>query len=205
VIDQARVNAVRLTVEEVLGGNFDEAQFRTVYDRLAQATYHPFTADNQDYVAYISLMVAGGLYPVDRFWADLDGGRLSGFHQFVTLCDARQAEMSPGLLTAHREVTGYMAQDDPTPFKSFRYREYGKTVAAMNFLPDETPLADLLAREITLTGEVAELSEELAARGVLTFGLSDKPDEASFPPTEAAAQGAQPLHRVELKVVGSLS
>ncbi len=204
VIDQARVTAVRLTVEELLGGDFDEVAFRGVYDRLNQLEYHPFTGDNQDYLAYISLMVVGQIYPVERLWADLESGRLTGFHQFVTLCDARQAQMSKGLLAAHREVTSNMAKDDPTPFKSFRFREYHTTVALMNTLPDDTPQADLLAGEITLTGEVAAVAEQLSTQGILTFGLSDKPDEASVPTAEAAAEGALPLHRVVMKVVGEL-
>lgn len=203
-IDRARVTAVRLTVEELLGGDFDEAAFRSVYDRLNQLEYHPFTADNQDYLAYISLMVVGQIYPPERLWADLESGRLTGFHQFVTLCDARQRQMSKGLLAAHREVTGNMAKDDPTPFKSFRFREYHTTVALMNTLPDHAPEADILTNEITITGEVVEVSQQLASQGVLTFGISDKPDEASVPTTQAAAEGALPLHRVVMKVVGTL-
>jgi hypothetical protein len=204
-IDQARITAVRWTVEEVLGEAFDEAAFRrAVYDRLNKPEYHPFTADNQDYKAYISLMVAGDVYPPERFWADLQEGNLTGFYQFVSLCDARQHQMSPGLLAAHREVTGYMAQGDPTPFKSFRFREYHATVELVDFLPDSTPEAELLAQEIVMTGEVADLAERLAAQGVLVFGLSDKPDEATLPPPESAA-GAVPLHQVVMKVVGSLA
>jgi len=201
-IDQARVNAVRLTVEETLGGGFDETAFRSVYDRLNQIEFHPFTADNQDYLAYISLMVVGQIFPPERLWADLDSGRLTGFHQFVTLCDARQGQMNTGLLTAHREVTGNMAKGDPTPFKSFRYREYHCTVALMDVLPDDAAEADILAGEITLTGEVVDVTEQLAEQGVLTFGLSDKPDEASTPPADAAATGAVPLHHVTMKVIG---
>lgn len=204
VIDQARVTAVRLTVEELLGGSFDETAFRDVYDRLNQIDYHPFTGDNQDYLAYISLMVVGQIYPSERLWSDLESGRLTGFHQFVTLCDARQAQMSHGLLTAHREVTGNLAKSDPTPFKSFRYREYHCTVALMDILPDDRAEPDILAGEITLCGEVVELAEQLAQQGVLTFGLSDKPDEASMPNAAAAAQGALPLHHVTMKVVGNL-
>jgi hypothetical protein len=203
-IDQARINAVRWTVEEVLGGTFDEAAFRSaVYDRLNLPEYHPFTVDNQDYKAYISLMVAGQVYPPECFWHDLETGRLTGFYQFVTLCDARQSQMSAGLLAAHREVTGNMAKGDPTPFKSFRFREYYATVSLINRLPDDTPLADLLAQEIVITGEVADLAERLAAQGVLIFGLSDKPDEATLPPPESA-QDALPLHRVVMRVVGRL-
>jgi hypothetical protein len=195
---------VRLTVEELLGGGFDEAAFRSVYDRLNQLEYHPFTADNQDYLAYISLMVVAGIYPAKRLWADLESGRLTGFKQFVTFCDAHQKEMSGGLLAAHREVTGNMAKADPTPFKSFRYREYHTTVALMNALPDDVTEADVLVGEITITGEIADAADRLAAQGVLTFGLSDKPDEASVPTPDAAAQGALPLHHVEMKVIGSL-
>jgi hypothetical protein len=205
VIDRARVSAVKLTVEELLGGNFDEDSFRQVYDRLNQLEYHPFTGDNQDYLAYISLMMVGEIYPAERLWADLGDGSLTGFHQFVTLCDARQRQMAGGLLAAHREVTANMAKKDPTPFKSFRYREYHTTVRLMNTLPEDTAESDLLAGEIVLTGEVAEVSEQLAAQGVLTFGLSDKPDEASVPSAQAAAQGALPLHHIPMKVVGSLA
>lgn len=203
-IDQARINAVRCTVEEVLGETFDEAAFRSaVYDRLNKPDYHPFTADNQDYKAFISLMVAGQVYPPENFWADLEAGRLTGFKQFITLCDARQSQMSNGLLAAHREVVGNMVKGDPTPFKSFRFREYHATVNLVDYLPDDTPEADLLADEIVMTGEVADLAETLAAQGVLVFGLSDKPDEATLPPPESAA-GALPLHRVVMKVVGNL-
>jgi hypothetical protein len=74
----------------------------------------------------------------------------------------------------------------------------------MNTLADDAAEAEVLAGEIVLTGEVAELTEQLAARGVLTFGLSDKPDEASVPSPQAAEQGALPLHRVTMKVVGRL-
>ncbi len=197
VIDQARVTAVRCTVEELMGGNFDETAFRQVYDRLNQPTYHAFTGDNQDNLAYISLMVMGQLYPIARFWEDLEQGRLMGFQQFVTLCDARQTQMNQGLLTAHREVTSNLANGDPTPFKSFRYREYQATIALMNFLPDDTPATEVLAQEIVLTSEVIDLAEQLLGQGVLTFGLSDKPDEASIPPNTQT----EPLHRMTMKVI----
>ncbi len=74
----------------------------------------------------------------------------------------------------------------------------------MNTLADDVAEAEVLTGEIVLTGEVVEVTEQLAARGVLTFGLSDKPDEASVPSPPAAEQGALPLHRVTMKVVGRL-
>lgn len=40
------------------------------------------------------------------------------------------------------------------------------------------------------------------ARGVLLFGLSDKPDEASIPSDDLAAQGSLAVHQVETHAVG---
>ena len=75
----------------------------------------------------------------------------------------------------------------------------------MDTLPDDACEADVLAGEIVMTGEVADITEQLAAEGVLTFGLSDKPDEASVPTPEATEKGALPLHHVPMKVIGGLS
>lgn len=202
VIDAARVAAVRQTVEELLRDNFDEAGFRMVYDELNKERYHPFTGDNQDYLAYICLMVVGGVFPAAELWAELEAGRLTGFTQFVTLCDARRRRMGEGLALAHREVTSNVRQGDPTPFKSFRYREYFTTVERMDCLPDDASKTELLGGEILITGEVARIVRRLSEMGVLTFGISDKPDEASLPPETAAGQGKQPIHRVPMKVVG---
>ena len=202
VIDAARVTAVRQTVEELMGDEFDEPRFRGVYDVLKQQKYHYFTADNQDYLAYMCLMVVGGVFPAEELWTELGAGRLSGFTQFVTVCDARRGRMGEGLTLAHREVTANVRQGDPTPFKSFRYREYLATVARMDCLPDDAPRADVLKTEIVITGEVADLVGRLAGMGVLTFGISDKPDEASLPSKTLAEQGRQPIHRASMKMVG---
>jgi len=202
VIDAARVAAVRQTVEELLGGDFDEAGFRAVYDELNKQRYHHFTGDNQDYLAYICLMVVGGVFPADELWTELSAGRLSGFTQFVTLCDARRQRMGDGLNLAHREVTVNVRRGDPTPFKSFRYREYFATVGRMDCLPEAASEAELLAGEILITGEVARIAQALSEMGVLTFGISDKPDEASLPPKVLVDEGGQPIHRVVMKMFG---
>jgi hypothetical protein len=203
VIDAARVAAVRQTAEQSLGADFDEVAFRTVYDQLNKQRYHYFTGDNQDYLAYICLMVVGGVFPADELWGELQAGHLTGFTQFVTLCDARRQRMGKGLALAHREVTANVRQGDPTPFKSFRYREYFTTVGRMDCLPDDTPQTDLLGAEILITGEVGRVARRLSEMGMLTFGISDKPDEASLPPKTSEAQGKQPIHRVQMKVVGN--
>jgi len=200
-IDAARVEAVRRTVEEVLGGDFGEGEFRAVYDELNQARYHPFTADNQDYLAYICLMVSGGVYAFPQLLADLEAERLSTFAQFIEACAER--EIGDELAPVHREVYANFQRGDPTPFKSFRYREYEETVRRMDCLPDEAGEERVLAEEIVITREVADVCRFLRDKGVLLFGLTDKPDESSIPRPELAQKGYLPLHRVTMKVVGN--
>ena len=202
-IDAARVEAVRRTMAEVLGSQFDMKRFRTIYDELNQPPYHPFTADNQDYLAYICLIVGGGVYDYETLLADLAAGRLSIFAQFVEICAERlQARASSELLPVHQEVYAHFRRRDPTPFKSFRYREYEETVARMDSLPAETDPGKLLAEEIVITREVVNLARFLQERGVLLFGLSDKPDEASIPRAELAGEGYASIHQTRMKVVG---
>ena len=203
VIDAARVEAVRRTAEEVLGGAFDEGTFRPIYDELNRQAYHPFTGDNQDYLTYICLMASGGVYPFDQLLDDLAAGRLTTFAEFIEACDRRlRAEEAHGLLPVHQEVIANFRRGDPTPFKSFRYREYEATVARMDVLPDGADPEEVLNHEIVLTREVLDVARLFKERGVLLFGLTDKPDEASIPSPDLAAQGYLPLHRVTMKVVG---
>ena len=72
----------------------------------------------------------------------------------------------------------------------------------MGYLPDDTPIEDLLANEILITREVQALAQKWLQKGVLLFGLSDKPDEASLPTAEQAIQGHLPIHRTPTHVVG---
>jgi len=200
-IDAARVAAVRRTVEEVLGADFDEGEFRAVYDELNQPQYHPFTADNQDYLAYICLMVSGGVYDFTQLLADLEGQRLSTFAQFIEACAERA--IGEELVPVHQEVYANFQRGDPTPFKSFRYREYEETVRRMDRLPDDAGEERVLAEEIVITREVADVCRFLRERGVLLFGLTDKPDESSIPRPELAQKGYLPLHKATMKVVGN--
>ena len=200
-IDAARVEAVRRTVEEVLGGDFDEGEFRAVYDELNQSQYHPFTADNQDYLAYICLMVSGGVYGFTQLLADLKAERMSTFAQFIEACAERA--IGDELVPVHQEVYANFRRGDPTPFKSFRYREYEETVKRMDRLPDEADEERVLAEEIVITREVADVCRFLKGRGALLFGLTDKPDESSIPRPGLAQKGYLSLHRVTMKVVGN--
>jgi hypothetical protein len=199
-IDAARVAAARRTVEEVLGKGFNEGKFRAIYDELDQAPYHHFTADNQDYLVYICLMVVGGVYDFAELLDDLKTARLRSFTDFIEACSRRPID--EGLVPIHQEVYTNFRRGDPTPFKGFRYREYEETVARMDALPDGTGIERLLAEEIVLTQEVVNLCRLLVGQGVLLLGLTDKPDEASIPRPELAREGYLPLHRITMKVVG---
>src|SRR5512136_821545 len=63
-IDRARVTAIEATVAEAIGAAFDRDSFRAAYGTINVPKYHPFTADNQDYVAYICLMISAGFTTV---------------------------------------------------------------------------------------------------------------------------------------------
>jgi hypothetical protein len=46
------------------------------------------------------------------------------------------------------------------------------------------------------------VARHLRESGVLVFGLSDKPDEASIPLPEDARRGYRAIHRTPMKIVG---
>ncbi|MFP3896580.1 MAG: hypothetical protein ACLFV5_07075 [Anaerolineales bacterium] len=202
VINDARVEAVKRTMRGALGDDFDEAAFRAVYDPLNDQKYHHFTADNQDYLAYICLMVNGGVYTPDELWSALEDGTFDDIEDFVAACETRRERMSPALEEAHAEVLRGIEAEDPTPFKAFRRGEYFETVARMDVLPDDAPADQVLDSEIVLTAEVAQVAGALSALGVLVFGISDKPDEASVPTAADAAGGYRPIHHTPMKVYG---
>jgi hypothetical protein len=203
VIDQARVEAVRLTVGDLLGEGFDAVGFQMAYDRLNQPQFHPFTSDNQDYLAYICLILGSGLYVLEPLVTEIQAGRMAGFPQFIAGVDRQAGDLPPDLKEIHAGIYARVQQGDPTPFKEFRYNEYLTTTARMGHLDDGASIPDLLANEIVITQEVREMALQWRERGALLFGLSDKPDEASVPGEELAAQGRLPIHRVETHVVGT--
>jgi hypothetical protein len=202
VIDQARVLAVRHTVADLLDQAFDPVAFQTAYDRLNQPEFHPFTADNQDYLAYVCLVLGGGLYDLEGVVSAVRAGHLRTFSQFIAQVDERANEMAPHLAAIHAEILVNVRAGDPTPFKPFRYNEYRTTVARMGHKADDAPVAELLAEEILITQEVRAQALEWRSRGALLFGLSDKPDEASIPSPELAAQGYRAIHQTATHAVG---
>ena len=151
VIDEARLEGVRRTVSGLLGETFDEAAFRQVYHHLNQPAYHPFTADNQDYLAYICLVLGSGLIQFEDLLQEIQSGSLRDFHAFIARVEGNRSGLpSEGLKTIHQQVWQNVQAGDPTPFKAFRYNEYLSTAACFGGSPDE-PVANLLNERITIT------------------------------------------------------
>ncbi len=202
VIDQCRMQAVEQTVGELLGEGFDARAFRQVYDPLNQPEFHPFTADNQDYLAYICLALGSGLVDFEGLIRRVRGGELSSFEAFLEEVERRKDELPGRLAALHNEIRQRVEAGDPTPFKAFRRNEYLLTQARFGCLDDAAPVAEMLAEEIVITQEVRRLALAWRERGALLFALSDKPDEASIPTPELAEQGCLPLHRAETHAIG---
>jgi hypothetical protein len=204
VIDEARVEGVRRTVAHLLGPRFHEHAFRTAYDELNQPAYHAFTGDNQDYLAYICLMLGAGLYDLEALVQQVEDGTMERFEDFIIQVHSGRSELnSTGLASIHDEVWNSVQEGDPTPFKAFRYNEYLTTVARFGDLPGAS-VEEVLAQRIVITEEVRELATDLRQRGALLFGVSDKPDEASVPSESQAQVGMKPLHQLETLAVGEV-
>lgn len=202
-IDQARVRAVHITVASILGESFNATAFQRAYDQLNQPEFHPFTADNQDYLAYICLVLGSGLYDLEDVVRQVRSGKMTSFRQFIDHAEAQAVNLPSALEQVHRQIYANVVRGDPTPFKSFRRNEFLETVGRMGILGDADPTEKLLAEEIVITQEVRAMALEWRERGALLFGLSDKPDEASLPTPEQAARGYRPIHQTETHAVGT--
>jgi hypothetical protein len=202
VIDQARLQAVQDTLAGLLGTAFDMETFRLAYEPLNQPEFHPFTGDNQDYLAYICLILGAGLYSREALMAQVRSGQMTSFAQCIAAGETDRLLLPPQLLNIHNEIYANVQKGDPTPFKAFRRTEYLTTLRRFGCAADGAPLAKLLSEEITITQEVRRMALAWRERGALLFGLSDKPDEAALPTPELAAQGYLPLHRLQTHALG---
>lgn len=178
-INEARAEGALQVASDLLGTQLDVPAFQQFYATLCRSEYHSLTRDNQDYVVFITLLLARGVLTLDELRQGMADGTLDSFAHLLAAVEARL----PAELTAlHAEVRAADAAGDPTPFKAFRYAEFAATVARM---------AD---GRLTLCREVMDVARTLVARGVLCLAASDKPSEASLPTSEQAATGLLPLH-----------
>jgi hypothetical protein len=204
VINAARVEGVKRTVADLLGPDFDEKVFCAAYDELNRSAYHGFTADNQDYLAYICLMLGAGLFQLAALVREVKAGSMRRFSDFIVRVENRRSKLAQtGLVAIHSDVWCRVQAGDPTPFKAFRYNEYLATVARFGDLPGTT-VEEILARRIVITQEIRETAAVLRGCGALIFGVSDKPDEASLPNEVQAEAGMRSLHRLETLAVGEI-
>jgi hypothetical protein len=181
MIDQARVEAVRRTVGDLLGEDFDAHGFQKTYHCLNQTEFHPFTTDNQDYLAYICLILGTDLYRIESLLSEIRGGGLTTFNQFISSVDGKVDHLPPDLQDIHQDVYLHVQ---------------------MGGCNEDEPVSGLLDKEILITQEVREQALDWRKQGALLFGLSDKPDEASIPNAAQAARGYQAIHHAETHAVG---
>jgi len=147
--------------------------------------------------------LGSGLYNLEQVVDEVRRGRLVSFRQFIESVEERSGELPSALRAVHQGIYTNVQSGDPTPFKPFRRNEYLETVSRMGCLKDGAPVEHLLSEEIVITQEVRQMALDWRQRGALLFGLSDKPDEASLPTPELAAQGYLPIHRTQTHVVGT--
>ncbi len=204
VIDHARLEGIFRTMASVLGEDvFDQARFEHDYYELNRSKYHFLTADNQDYLAYICMVLNSRLVSFEELQGEIEKHNLEDFEQFIRWVDSRMMlnqAAGTALMEQHESIITSVRVGDPTPFKSFRRQEFTATVEHMGVLPADALVDDLLEEEITLTEEVWQASAWLKARGCFLLCLSDKPDEASRPskgyPTTLPPVHRAPTHRV---------
>jgi hypothetical protein len=146
---------------------------------------------------------------------EIHAGTMHSFEQFIAWADGELRARNPispkksdfsagmaGLQAIHREVYPLVLAGDPTPFKAFRRQEYLCTAERFGCLPDDSPIQQMLSEQVCITQEVREVALWLKGRGCLLLTMSDKPDEATLPTAELAAQGYLPLHRTPTTAVG---
>lgn len=203
-IDRARLAGIFRTMEAVLGDAFNQPIFERDYIELNRSKYHQVTADNQDYLAYICMVLNTNLISLDEVKREMETDSLDSFEQFVRWVGSRMM-INPAaggaLREAHETIDASVRNGDPTPFKRFRRQEFISTMEIMGHMPDTAGVGELLEEEITLTEEVYAAAQWLKERGCILLCLSDKPDEASMPNSRVSPDLA-PLHRAETHRTG---
>ena len=178
-IDEARAEGALQIAIDILDELVDIIEFRSHYDMLCHQEFHSLTLDNQDYVAYIALLLVSNSLTMKELQQGMTDGSLGHFHQLLTAVETR---LHPALNQIHATIKSANAAGDPTPFKDFRHAEFVATIERM---------AD---GRLILCSEVVTLTQNLAQQGVLCLAASDKPAEASLPTPAQAAMGLLALH-----------
>jgi len=200
VIDHIRARAAAVTVRDALGTSFDSAAFEAAYLRLNRPDCHPFTSDNQDNVVFTCLILGTEQVTLESVLERVQSPPGLRFEQFLEETAALSPSLSVRVRDLDQQFRAAWSQGDPTPFKVFRRREFEETTRTMRPEADPASAEELLTRRLVMTAELWELAGHWRSQGALLFGLSDKPDEACFPPENAAAE--LPIHQCPMHIVG---
>ncbi|MGC8690655.1 MAG: hypothetical protein ACP5SP_04380 [Caldisericum sp.] len=174
-IDKARTDAIVSIAEAIFQKKFDSLEkgnFLKLYKSIHTKDLLNFTQDNQDIVSITTLIIYSNAISLDEF---LKLAKTTSFEEFI-----EDIRVSGQLQDLVYEVKENIKAKSPTLFPTFRKVELEKTLARMNFLPDDTPLETLLSEEILITGEVFDIGKYALSKGAIVFGVSDKPEVASF-------------------------
>jgi hypothetical protein len=145
VIDRARVEAVRRTVDELLGDSYDPLQFQSAYDCLNQPEYHTFTTDNQDYLAYTCLILSAGLKDLDALTHELKSDSGKTFSQFMLDVEDHAEELPDASVSQMLREEIVITQE--VREMALTWREQGALLFGLSDKPDEAsiPTDDLKA------------------------------------------------------------
>ncbi|MGB9694620.1 MAG: hypothetical protein ACP5SB_01385 [Caldisericaceae bacterium] len=175
-VDKARTDAI-LDLAKRVFKNPEKDEFMRLYHYIHAKDFLNFTQDNQDIVSILSLIIYSNAISFDDFSSFAKTRKFEEFIQDVKV----QGELVPLV----DEVRTNIREDNATLFPTFRRIELEKTLNRMDFLPDDTPIEKLLEEEILITGEVYRIGIRANEKGALVFGVSDKPEKASFNDSKA--------------------
>lgn len=179
-IDDARAEGALAVASDLLGDDLAVPTFRRIYADLCRLPWHGFTLDNQDYVTATALFVSVATMDLEDLRLRVEDEHP---YHFAAFLDEITLDVPERLSDLHADLQRLVALGDPTPFKAFRRAEYRATLERMT------------DGRLTISAELLELGQRLAAQGALIMAASDKPAESALPSAEQRTAGMLPLHR----------
>jgi hypothetical protein len=188
-IDRARMDAIFQIASDIFG-SIDRKNFFGIYSRVNRKDLFHITADNQDIVSIVSILVYGGAINFSQL-EELHNGE-EVLRKCIKNTGGRLKDVT---LSVYKNIKN----GNPTPFPMFRKAEFEKTIKRMDFLSDDVSVSDLLTKEITTTEEVFDCATRAKDRGGLVFGVSDKPALSTIPCPDT---DLPPIYEKEMKIFG---
>ena len=200
VIDGVRLEAAMKILNEVLKIENNDSKFYEIYKLFNGPDYHHFTKDNQDYLVYICIFIQAGIVEEKSLAQNAKDSDYQ-LQNFIQLVQNNYSNLPSNLKELHISFLEKFNAGDPTPFKQFRRAEYIVTSEKFSS-SQEVPIDEIINSKIVITNEVYSFAKNALLEGCLTFGLSDKPDEASIPTDEQQNEGKKALHQLSTILIG---